>query len=250
MPSPLFLYHAILSSLEEALSTSTRQPNPARRKQGELEIFVQSAPTASKAIHSTTEVCGPHVDFATINVSSPNTEKLRDLQGRSALSALVAGVMETRDALERPIPIFLKVAPDLSDKDIEDICYVARMARIDAIIATNTTVKRDGLVSDDRDQMGGLSGAPLFELSTQILAKFAQMLDGEVPIIGVGGIADAQQAYTKIKAGASAVQIYSALIYGGFSMVNEIARELDVLIAADGYDNIAQAVGIEKDNYS
>ncbi|PCH94940.1 MAG: dihydroorotate dehydrogenase (quinone), partial [Rhodobacteraceae bacterium] len=196
------------------------------------------------------EVCGPHVDFATINVSSPNTEKLRDLQGRSALSALVAGVMETRDALERPIPIFLKVAPDLTDKDIEDICYVARMARIDAIIATNTTVKRDGLTSDDRDQMGGLSGAPLFELSTQILAKFAQMLDGEVPIIGVGGIADAQQAYTKIKAGASAVQIYSALVYGGFSMVNEIARELDALIAADGYDNIAQAVGIEKDNYS
>lgn len=195
------------------------------------------------------ETCGPHVDFATINVSSPNTEKLRDLQGRSALSALVAGVMETRDALERPIPIFLKVAPDLTDKDIEDICYVARMARIDAIIATNTTVKRDGLTSEDRDQMGGLSGAPLFELSTQILAKFARMLDGEVPIIGVGGIANAQQAYAKIKAGASAVQIYSALIYGGFSMVTEIAVELDALLAADGYDNISQAVGIEKDNY-
>jgi dihydroorotate dehydrogenase len=195
------------------------------------------------------EVCGPYVDFATINVSSPNTEKLRDLQGRSALSALVAGVMETRDLLDIKIPIFLKVAPDLTATDIEDISYVARMSRIDAVIATNTTVTRDGLVSEHANETGGLSGAPLFDLSTRILAQFSNQLAGEVPLIGVGGIANAQQAYAKIKAGASAIQLYTALVYGGFSMVEKIARNLDDLLKKDGYNNISNAVGIEKDKF-
>ena len=195
------------------------------------------------------ETCGPFVDFATINVSSPNTEKLRDLQGRSALSALVTGVMETRDLLKVKIPVFLKVAPDLTPKDIEDISYVARMSRIDAVIATNTTVTRDGLHSEHVHETGGLSGAPLFEMSTQVLAQFATHLDEEVPLIGVGGIGNAQQAYAKIKAGATAVQLYTALVYDGFSLVNKIARDLDILLEKDGFDHISQAVGIEKDKY-
>ncbi len=195
------------------------------------------------------ETCGPFVDFATINVSSPNTEKLRDLQGRSALSALVTGVMETRDLLKVKIPVFLKVAPDLTPKDIEDISYVARMSRIDAVIATNTTVTRDGLHSEHAHETGGLSGAPLFEMSTQVLAQFATHLDEEVPLIGVGGIGNAQQAYAKIKAGATAVQLYTALVYDGFSLVNKIARDLDILLEKDGFDHISQAVGIEKDKY-
>jgi len=195
------------------------------------------------------EVCGPYVDFATINVSSPNTEKLRDLQGRSALTALVAGVMETRDQLDKRIPIFLKVAPDLTATDIEDISYVARMSRIDAVIATNTTITRDGLISEHSKETGGLSGAPLFEMSTQVLAQFSKLLDGEVPLIGVGGISSAEQAYTKIKAGASAVQLYTALVYDGFSLVNKIAHGLDRLLEQDGYEHISQAIGIEKDVY-
>ncbi len=195
------------------------------------------------------EVCGPYVDFATINVSSPNTEKLRDLQGRSALSALIAGVMETRDLLEVKIPIFLKVAPDLTPTDIEDISYVARMTRIDAVIATNTTVVREGLHSEHAQETGGLSGAPLFEMSTQVLAQFATQLSGEVPLIGVGGISSAEQAYAKIKAGASAIQLYTALVYGGFSLVNKIARDLDDLLKQDGFDHISQAIGIENDKY-
>jgi len=195
------------------------------------------------------EVCGPYVDFATINVSSPNTEKLRDLQGRSALTALVAGVMETRDQLDKRIPIFLKVAPDLTPTDIEDISYVARMSRIDAVIATNTTITRDGLISEHSKETGGLSGAPLFEMSTQVLAQFSALLDGEVPLIGVGGISSAEQAYTKIKAGASAVQLYTALVYDGFSLINKIARGLDRLLEQDGYEHISQAIGIEKDVY-
>ncbi|MEH6359974.1 MAG: quinone-dependent dihydroorotate dehydrogenase [Amylibacter sp.] len=195
------------------------------------------------------EVCGPYVDFATINVSSPNTEKLRDLQGRSALAALVAGVMETRDHLDKRIPIFLKIAPDLTPTDIEDISYVARMSRIDAVIATNTTITRDGLISEHGNETGGLSGAPLFEMSTQVLAQFSALLDGEVPLIGVGGISSAEQAYTKIKAGASAVQLYTALVYDGFSLVNKIARGLDKLLEQDGYDHISQAIGVERDVY-
>ena len=195
------------------------------------------------------ETCGPYVDFATINVSSPNTEKLRDLQGRSALTALVAGVMETREQLDVKIPIFLKVAPNLTPTDIEDISYVARMSRIDAVIATNTTVARDGLISEYAHETGGLSGAPLFDMSTNVLAQFSVLLGGEVPLIGVGGIATAEQAYAKIKAGASAVQLYTALVYGGFSLVNTIARDLDRLLEKDGFDNIYQAVGIDRGVY-
>ncbi|MFK5998828.1 MAG: quinone-dependent dihydroorotate dehydrogenase [Rhodobacterales bacterium] len=195
------------------------------------------------------ETCGPYVDFATINVSSPNTEKLRDLQGRSALSALVSGVMETRDHLDVKIPIFLKVAPDLTPTDIEDISYVARMSRIDAVIATNTTVTRDGLLSEHAHETGGLSGAPLFYMSTAVLARFSQLLGDDVPLIGVGGIASAEQAYAKIKAGASAVQLYTALVYGGFSLVNQISKGLDRLLEQDGYDNIKQAIGSERDKF-
>ncbi len=195
------------------------------------------------------ETCGPYVDFATINVSSPNTEKLRDLQGRSALSALVAGVMETRDHLDVKIPIFLKVAPDLTATDIEDISYVARMSRIDAVIATNTTVTRDGLLSEHAHETGGLSGAPLFDMSTAVLARFSQLLGDDVPLIGVGGIASAEQAYAKIKAGASAVQLYTALVYGGFSLVNQISKGLNRLLEQDGYDNITQAIGSERDKF-
>jgi dihydroorotate dehydrogenase len=195
------------------------------------------------------EACGPYVDFATINVSSPNTEKLRDLQGRSALTALVAGVMETRNQLEVKIPIFLKVAPDLTAQDIEDISYVARMSRIDAVIATNTTISREGLISEHAHETGGLAGAPLFDMSTRVLAQFAGLLEGEVPLIGVGGISTAEQAYAKIKAGASAVQLYTALVYGGFSLVNTIARDLDKLLENDGFDHISDAVGSDREAY-
>ena len=130
--------------------------------------------------------------------------------------------------------------------NIEDISYVARMSRIDAVIATNTTITRDGLISGHAHETGGLSGAPLFEMSTRVLAQFSSQLGDEVPLIGVGGIATAEQAYTKIKAGASALQLYTALVYGGFSLVNRIAHGLDQLLAQDGFSNISEAVGIEK----
>ena len=191
-------------------------------------------------------VCGPYVDFATVNVSSPNTEKLRDLQGRAALAALLAGVMETRASLARPIPIFLKIAPDLSPAEIEDVAEVALSSGISGLIATNTTLSRDGLASPHRDQAGGLSGAPLFEKSTRVLARLSHLTEGRLPIIGVGGISSAEQALIKICAGASAVQLYSALAYQGLGLVAEIAQGLDSLLAQQGFANVADAVGTDR----
>lgn len=191
-------------------------------------------------------VCGPYVDFATVNVSSPNTEKLRDLQGRAALAALLAGVMETRASLARPIPIFLKIAPDLSPAEIEDVAEVALTSGISGLIATNTTLSRDGLASPHRDQAGGLSGAPLFEKSTRVLARLSHLTEGRLPIIGVGGISSAEQALIKIRAGASAVQLYSALAYQGLGLVAEIAQGLDSLLAQNGFANVADAVGTDR----
>ncbi|MCC5999756.1 MAG: quinone-dependent dihydroorotate dehydrogenase [Pararhodobacter sp.] len=187
--------------------------------------------------------CGGHVDFATVNVSSPNTEKLRDLQGPAALRALLAGVMAARDALPRRVPVFLKIAPDLTSEELSDIAGVAVEAGIDAIIASNTTLSRNNLKSNHKDQAGGLSGRPLFELSTRVLAQLSQATGGALPLIGVGGIEDAATAYAKIKAGATALQLYSALVYGGFALVQEILRGLDAALARDGFDNVAQAVG-------
>ena len=188
-------------------------------------------------------LCGPHVDFATVNVSSPNTERLRDLQGKAALAGLLAGVMAERAGLARPIPVFLKIAPDLAPDELADVAEVALMSGIDAVIATNTTLAREGLKSADAAQAGGLSGAPLFEKSTRTLARLSQLTGGRVALIGVGGVGSAEQAYQKIRAGASAVQLYSAMVYGGLSLAAEIARGLDGLLARDGFASVAAAVG-------
>ena len=183
------------------------------------------------------ELARDHVDFATVNVSSPNTEKLRDLQGKAALAALLAGVMEVRG----DTPVFLKIAPDLTEAEIADVAGVANDADVAAIIATNTTLDRAGLKSAQRDQMGGLSGAPLFEKSTRVLARLSTLTD--IPLVGVGGISSAEDAYAKICAGASAVQLYTALVYGGLSLAADIAKGLDKLLKQDGFDTVADAVG-------
>ena len=185
--------------------------------------------------------CGAHIDFATVNVSSPNTEKLRDLQGKAALAALLGGVMEANDKLARPLPIFLKIAPDLTADDIADVANVATDAQLAAIIATNTTLDRTGLRSGHAGEAGGLSGQPLFERATRVLAQLSGLTT--LPIIGVGGVGSAEQAYQKIRAGASAVQLYTALVYGGISLANDIASGLDALLAKDGFANVQDAVG-------
>ncbi len=187
--------------------------------------------------------CAPHIDFATVNVSSPNTEKLRDLQGPMALAALLDGVMQARGR----VPVFLKIAPDLTDQDLADIAKVATDARIAAIIATNTTLDRDGLHSRHRHEKGGLSGQPLFDKSTRVLAKLHKLTN--IPLIGVGGVANADQAYAKICAGASAVQLYTGLVYGGLSLAARISRDLDTLLERDGHMSVRTAIGTKVNDW-
>lgn len=185
--------------------------------------------------------CGAHVDFATVNVSSPNTERLRDLQGKAALSALLARVIAVNAGLDRPVPVFLKIAPDLTPDEIADIADVANSSGIAGLIATNTTLDRVGLHGPHGGQSGGLSGQPLFEKSTRVLAQLSGLT--ALPIIGVGGIGSAAQAYAKIRAGATAVQLYTALVYGGLSLAAEIVTGLEALLTRDGFANVADAVG-------
>ena len=190
------------------------------------------------------EACGPHVDFATVNVSSPNTQGLRDLQAE--LGPLLDGVLATRDALPNRPDIWIKIAPDLSDEALE--AMAPHLARADAVVATNTTLARDGLRSPHAGEAGGLSGQPLFERSTRILAKLRRLLPA-TPLIGVGGVGSAAQAYAKITAGASAVQLYTALAYAGPRLVREIAEGLDALLAQDGHATVADAVGTKTDDW-
>jgi dihydroorotate dehydrogenase len=186
---------------------------------------------------------GPFIDFATVNVSSPNTERLRDLQGRAALAGLLAGVAAANATLPRPVPLFLKIAPDLRDRELADVAEVALEARIAGIVATNATLAREGLKSRRAAEAGGLSGRPLFRRSTVVLAKLHVMTEGRLPLIGVGGIGSAEDAYAKVRAGASAVQLYTALVYSGLGLVPRILAGLEALLARDGFASVADAVG-------
>lgn len=184
--------------------------------------------------------CG---DFFTVNVSSPNTERLRELQGRAALSALLEGVISRRDAEPVRKPVFLKISPDLSSGDLADIAAIARETGLDGIIATNTTTERAGLRSRHGAEAGGLSGQPLFERSTDVLRCLYRLTEGAVPLIGVGGVASAEQAYAKIRAGAAALQLYTALAYDGLGLVRRIAEGLGRAVEADGHACLCDAVG-------
>jgi dihydroorotate dehydrogenase len=183
-----------------------------------------------------------YADYLTVNISSPNTPGLRALQDKSALDELLQAVMAARAG---GTPIFLKVAPDLEPSDIEDIVQVCLDRNVAAIIVSNTTITRPALRSHHAGQQGGLSGAPLRALALQRLKDFRTVSGGAIPLIGVGGIASADDAYARIRAGAALVQIYSALVYEGPGLANAINRGLTALLARDGYTNIAQAVGAD-----
>lgn len=184
-----------------------------------------------------------HIDFATVNISSPNTEKLRDLQGKAALDHLLGQVMAANAALDMPRPIFLKIAPDLTDAELADIAELAGKHGLAAIVATNTTLDRAGLQSLHADQAGGLSGAPLFEKSTRVLAKLSQITQGEIPLIGVGGIGSPEDAFAKIQAGAHALQLYTGMVYQGLSLVPRILKGLEEICAKQGLASIHDARG-------
>ena len=186
----------------------------------------------------------PHADYLVCNVSSPNTPGLRALQSREALDGLVVRVQEALATLESPPPLVFKIAPDLGDADLEDVVRVALDRKLAGLIVGNTTLSRpDTLVDPQKGEAGGLSGRPLMALSTRMLAKTRALAGRDLALVGTGGVADARDAYAKIRAGASLVQLYSALVYRGPGLAAAICRELPALLRADGFASVADAVG-------
>ena len=185
----------------------------------------------------------PYAHYLAVNVSSPNTPGLRALQDKGALAALLDAVLAARGK-DGP-PVFLKVAPDLEPADIDDIARIALDKALGALIVSNTTISRPPLQSHHGGEAGGLSGAPLRELAQQRLRDFRKATGGGIPLIGVGGIASAEDAWARIRAGASLVQLYSAMVYEGPGIARRITRGLEALMRRDGFASIAEAVGSE-----
>lgn len=185
----------------------------------------------------------PLASYLAVNVSSPNTPGLRALQDEAALGALLDAVLEARG--EGGPPVFLKVAPDLEPADIDAIARIAIDRRLGALIVANTTISRPPLRSRYSGESGGLSGTPLKDLALQRLRDFHKATGGAIPLIGVGGIATAEDAWQRIRAGASLVQLYSAMVYQGPGIARRIVRGIEALMQRDGFATIAEAVGSE-----
>lgn len=192
-------------------------------------------------------VMAPVASYLCVNISSPNTPGLRALQDESALTGLLDAVIAARDAVApaSPPPVFLKVAPDLEPADIDAIARIAIDKQLGALVVSNTTISRPALRSHHAGETGGLSGAPLRDLATRRLRDFRKATGGAVPLVGVGGIATAEHAWERIRAGASLVQLYSAMVYEGPGLGAQIVRGLEALMQRDGFASIAEAVGSE-----
>ncbi|KAK4433908.1 Dihydroorotate dehydrogenase (quinone), mitochondrial [Sesamum alatum] len=192
-----------------------------------------------------------YADYLVINISSPNTPGLRQLQGRKQLKDLVKKVQAARDEMqwgeEGPPPLLVKIAPDLSKQDLEDIAAVALALRVDGLIISNTTIQRPDPVSKSpvAEETGGLSGKPLFNLSTNILKDMYILTKGRIPLIGCGGVSSGEDAYKKIRAGATLVQLYTAFAYGGPALIPKLKAELAECLERDGYKSIYEAVGAD-----
>jgi len=186
--------------------------------------------------------------FLVINVSSPNTPGLRALQRRQELGELLAAALAARGGAvaDGQPPLLVKIAPDLTEDELADVAAVALEVGVDGLVATNTTISRPaGLGDRHADEAGGLSGRPLFDLSTRVLGEIYRLTGGRLPLVGVGGVASGADAYAKIRAGASLVQFYTAMVYGGPRIVADIRRELAQLLRADGFASVAQAIGAD-----
>jgi dihydroorotate dehydrogenase len=191
---------------------------------------------------------GDRCDYMVINVSSPNTPGLRALQSKAALSELIAATHKglAQSDAPTPPPLLLKIAPDLTDQDLADIAEVALEGKLAGIIATNTTIDRPlGLDARYASEAGGLSGRPLFEPSTKVLRELYRLTQGKLPLIGVGGVSSGADAYAKIRAGASLVQLYSALVFEGPYLAFRLKEELLQCLKRDGLETIGEAVGLD-----
>jgi len=186
-------------------------------------------------------------DYVTVNISSPNTPGLRKIQDKEYLNDFLGQIAEHRKALETvkkiKIPLLIKVAPDLNLIQVEDIVELGLKYKISGIIIGNTTIGRQGLVSSNKNQQGGLSGKPLLDFSSNILEEFYKLLRGRIPLVGVGGVSTGKDAFNKILKGANLVQLYTALIYEGLEIAEKIKHELNQLVIAEGVDNIQDLVG-------
>lgn len=194
------------------------------------------------------KVLGPLADYLVVNVSSPNTPGLRDLQGKAELRQLLHTVLKERDALqgERKPPVLVKIAPDLTDQDKQDIADVVIELGVDGLMVSNTTVSRPETLQDPhKSEVGGLSGQPLKDLSTSTVREMYNLTKGKVTIVGIGGVASGQDAMEKIRAGASLVQLYTALTYQGPPVVTKIKRELEQLLKEQGFSSVSEAVGAD-----
>ena len=185
-------------------------------------------------------------NYITINISSPNTPGLRDLQLRGRIERLVKKIQNKQNEIEQlnNKPIFIKISPDLEDEQLRDIALMSLANNVSGLIISNSTLKRPSILTSlYKNEVGGLSGKPLFIDSTIILKKMYSLTNGQIPLIGVGGITNGNECYQKIKAGASLVQLYTALVYQGPKVIGEIITELNSLVLTDGYKNISEAVG-------
>lgn len=204
-------------------------------------------PEATADYLKTFEKLHPYGDYFVVNVSSPNTPGLRDLQARDSMQELVHALKQRNAELARaqgaaPRPLLVKISPDIQPKDLEGFVEVAKSERLDGIIATNTTTSRVGLQTEVKEE-GGLSGAPLRRRSTEMIREVHRLSDGRIPIIGVGGVFTADDAWEKFQAGASLVQLYTGFIYGGPATVSEINEGLVELLEQNGYEHLADVVG-------
>ncbi|MEO6012468.1 MAG: quinone-dependent dihydroorotate dehydrogenase [Devosia sp.] len=188
-------------------------------------------------------------DYLTVNISSPNTPGLRDLQQEDSLKRLLSAVLTVRSKSPVRVPVFLKIAPDLDEAALDAIAKVIGATDLDGLIVSNTTLSRDPVAGmDNADEKGGLSGKPLFDLSTRRLAQMRQRTT--LPIIGVGGISSPQTALQKFEAGANAIQLYSALVFGGLDLLDRIKRGLSAAVRAEGKRNISELVGTKTDEWA
>jgi dihydroorotate dehydrogenase len=194
--------------------------------------------------------CGNNINFATINISSPNTKHLRDFHSEEKLAELLSKVVATNNSLPKALPIFIKISPDLQSTQLEKIVSLTHQYRLAGIIATNTSTDYKLLNNKRYFSKGGISGVPLFCKSTRILAQLSIISEGKIELIGVGGVSSGADAFTKICAGASVVQLYSALTFHGPSLVASILKELNTILSVHGYSNVSEAIGCKKIEYA
>ncbi|RVE74412.1 hypothetical protein OJAV_G00022080 [Oryzias javanicus] len=233
-----------LKAREETQQQLTKTGLPLGVNLGKNKLSQDAAADYTEGV----KALGPLADYLVVNVSSPNTPGLRDLQGKAELRQLLLTVLKERDALQdtRKPPVLLKIAPDLTAQDKQDIADVVAELGVDGLMVSNTTVSRPETLQDPQKcETGGLSGQPLKELSTNTVREMYKLTKGKVPIIGIGGVASGQDAMDKIRAGASLIQLYTSLTYQGPPVVTKVKRELEELLKDQGFSCVAEAVGAD-----